>query len=153
MAGTASGIKKCEDDWDGGLIVRMGWHPDRLSVCLPLIIFHLYHKTQKMACITPQVAPHKWVNDSSGNPAAQRQEGHPACKNWVVSYWHGYLSEARCLTVFFHNLCPSFLWSISWSGTLHFILHTFLHQIIVLFSEHMPIPLQPVLLWYRDYVI
>jgi len=25
-----------------------------------------------------------------------RQEGHPACKNWVVRYWHGYLSAARC---------------------------------------------------------
>jgi len=25
-----------------------------------------------------------------------RQEGHPACKNWVVGCWHGYLSEARC---------------------------------------------------------
>jgi len=24
------------------------------------------------------------------------QEGHPACKNWVVRYWHGYLSGARC---------------------------------------------------------
>ena len=25
------------------------------------------------------------------------QEGHPACKkNWVVGYWHGYLSGARC---------------------------------------------------------
>jgi len=23
-------------------------------------------------------------------------EGHPACKNWVVRYWHGCLSEARC---------------------------------------------------------
>jgi len=21
----------------------------------------------------------------------ERQEGHPACKNWVVRYWHGYL--------------------------------------------------------------
>jgi len=28
---------------------------------------------------------------------------------------------------------PSFLWSTSWPGTLHFILHTFLHQIIVFF--------------------
>jgi len=45
-----------------------------------------------------------------------------------------------------HNLCPSFLWCISRSGTLHFILHTFLHPVIVLFSQHMPIPLQPVLL-------
>jgi len=25
-----------------------------------------------------------------------RQEGHPAGKNWVVRYWRGYLSEARC---------------------------------------------------------
>ena len=25
-----------------------------------------------------------------------RQEGHPACKNWVVRCWHGYLSGARC---------------------------------------------------------
>ena len=24
------------------------------------------------------------------------QEGHPVCKNWVVRYWHGYLSGARC---------------------------------------------------------
>ena len=24
------------------------------------------------------------------------QEGHPACKNWVVGCWHGYLSGARC---------------------------------------------------------
>jgi len=23
-------------------------------------------------------------------------EGHQACKNWVVRYWHGYLSGARC---------------------------------------------------------
>ena len=23
------------------------------------------------------------------------QEGHPACKNWVVRYWHGYLSGSR----------------------------------------------------------
>jgi len=24
------------------------------------------------------------------------QEGHPACENWVMRYWHGYLSGARC---------------------------------------------------------
>ena len=24
------------------------------------------------------------------------QEGHPACKNWVVGCWHGFLSGARC---------------------------------------------------------
>ena len=25
-----------------------------------------------------------------------RQEGHPACKNWVLGCWRGYLSGARC---------------------------------------------------------
>jgi len=34
---------------------------------------------------------------------------------------------------FFHNLCPSFLWSTFWPGTLNFILCTFLHPIIVFF--------------------
>jgi len=25
-----------------------------------------------------------------------QQEGHLACKNWVIRYWRGYLSEASC---------------------------------------------------------
>ena len=45
----------------------------------------------------------------------------------------------------FAQLSPSFLWSTSWSGTLHFILRTFLHPIIVFFLRHISIPLQPVL--------
>ena len=67
---------------------------------------------------------------------------------------HDILSvQVTCLTIFFHNLSPSFLWSTSWSGTPHLILRTFLHPIIVFFSQHMPISLQPILLQYRDYVI
>ena len=58
---------------------------------------------------------------------------------------HGILRiQSRCSTVFFHNLSPSFLSSTSWPGTLHFILHTFPHPIIVFFSQDMPIPSQPV---------
>jgi len=41
--------------------------------------------------------------------------------------------QFTCLSLF-HNLSPSFLWSTSWPGTLHFILHAFLHPIIVFFS-------------------
>jgi len=49
---------------------------------------------------------------------------------------HGILPiKFTCLTVFFHNLCPSFLWSASWPVTLHLILHTFLHS-VVLFLQH-----------------
>jgi len=47
--------------------------------------------------------------------------------------------------------CP--LWFTSWSTTLHFILHTYLHPVTVFFLQHMPIPMQPVLLQYQDYVI
>jgi len=60
---------------------------------------------------------------------------------------HGILPiQSTCFTVLFHNLSPSFLWSTSWPGTLHFILHTFLDPIIIVFSQHMPLPSQPVLL-------
>jgi len=49
---------------------------------------------------------------------------------------HGILPvQFTCLTVLLHTLCPSFL-STSWSGTLHFKLHTFLHPIIVIFVQH-----------------
>jgi len=52
---------------------------------------------------------------------------------------HGILPvQSTCLTVFDHNLSPTFLWSTSWPGNLHyFILHIFLHPRIVFFSQHM----------------
>ena len=31
-----------------------------------------------------------------------QQEGHQTCKNWVVRYWHGYLSGAKCI---WHRWC------------------------------------------------
>ena len=62
---------------------------------------------------------------------------HPLCASSI--YYD------PCLTVFFHNLFPTFLWSTSWPSTLHFILHIFLHPITVFFLQHMPIPSQPVL--------
>jgi len=58
----------------------------------------------------------------------------------LLSYWITY----TCLTVFLHNLSPSPLWSTSWSGALYLILHTFLHPVIVSFSQYMSIPSQPV---------
>jgi len=45
-----------------------------------------------------------------------------------------------------HNLSPSFLWSTSWLTPSTSYSCTFLHPIIVFFSQHMPIPSQPVLL-------
>ena len=53
--------------------------------------------------------------------------------------------QITCLTIFLHNLSPSDLWSTSWSGALHLILHTFLYTVTVFFSQHMPILLQHLL--------
>jgi len=50
------------------------------------------------------------------------------------------------LTVLFYNLSPGPLWSTSWYATLYFVLHTFLHPIIIFLSQHMHISSQPVLL-------
>ena len=36
---------------------------------------------------------------------------------------------------------------------IHLILHTFLHPVTVFFSQHMPIPSQPVLVLYQYYII
>jgi len=43
--------------------------------------------------------------------------------------------QFTCLTAFLHNLSPSPLWSIHWSGTLQFTLHTFLHPICLYFRN------------------
>ena len=67
---------------------------------------------------------------------------------------HGILFiHFTCLTVLSYNLCPGPLWSSSWSWTLNFVLHAFLHPITIFFSQHMPISTQPVLLQYQCYVI
>ena len=57
------------------------------------------------------------------------------------------------LTVLSYNLSPGPLWSSSWPWTLNFILHAFLHQIIIIFSQHMPVPPQPILLQCQCYFI
>jgi len=55
-----------------------------------------------------------------------------------------FLVQFICLIALFHNLSSRPLWSSSGSGTLYFILHTFLHPIIIFFLQHIPIPSQPV---------
>ena len=75
------------------------------------------------------------------------------------------LFSIRALTVLSDNLSPGPLWSSSWPWTLSFILHAFLHPVIIIFSQHMQplqindfatfdmLPTQPVLLQYECYVI
>jgi len=92
-----------------------------------------------------------WILSGQSGRASTRRNTHCANSHlaWslVISYllppyvmMYGILPvQFMCLTVFFHNLCPRFLWSTSWPGTLHFILLTFLHPVIVFFSQHIPI--------------
>ena len=47
------------------------------------------------------------------------------------------LVQFTCLTVLFDNLFPGPLWSSSWSLTLCFIPHTFLHPVIFFFATHV----------------
>jgi len=80
-----------------------------------------------------------FVQDNPGEPVPEETFTYSHL-SWssIISYLLP--SSVTCLTVLFHSLFPSFLWSTSWPGTLHFILHTFLHPVIVFFSQQMPIP-------------
>jgi len=167
------------------------------SVSHPICAYSIYYNSWHPSVL--------WHAFSALTLLVGQQEGHPACKNWVVGCWRGCLgwgadlyiaqqmplsltiscsSKSRlvlpflvlpfwylltwvvpdkfqksskmivCVSSLF-NLCAwqpfcatslSFLWSTSWPATLHFILYTFLHPIIVFFSQHMPISSQPVLM-------
>jgi len=92
----------------------------------------------------------EFVRDNPGEPVPEETLIEVINHTYLLSpptRIHGILPvQSMCFTVSFHNLSPSFLWSTSWPGTLHFILHTFLQPIITFFSQHMPIPSLPVLL-------
>jgi len=102
-----------------------------------------------------------FVQDYPGEPVPEETLTHPPF--WSSSNLYQLLPfttirsilpvEITCLAIFLHNLSPCPLWYTSWSGDLHLIFLTFLHPIRVFFSQHMPIPLQPVLLQYQYYII
>jgi len=80
--------------------------------------------------------------------AGTRRNIHPLTPIMVISHslsassiycntWHPPCS-IHVPDSLFHNLSPSSLRSTSWPGTIHFILRTFLHPIIVFFSQHIP---------------
>ena len=77
-------------------------------------------------------------------------------KIMMIGCWNAFTTihdilfvQFTCLTVLSDNLSPGRLWSFSWSRTLNFIFRAFLHPIIIIFSQHMPIPT----LQYDCYVI
>jgi len=107
-------------------------------------------------CFTTTTILRSFVQDYLGEPVPEETLTHPP--SWSSSNLYQLLPSTMihsillvkitCLAIFLHNLFPCLLWSTSWSGVLHLIFHTgtFLHPISVFFSQHMPIPSQPVLL-------
>jgi len=102
---------------------------------------------------TTTIVLRPFVRDYLGEPVPEETLTHPP--SWSSNLYqllpsttiHSILPvQITHLAIFLHNLSPCPLWSISWSGALHLIFHTFLHPTSVFFSQHKPISLQPVLL-------
>jgi len=103
-----------------------------------------------------------FVQDYPGRPVPEETftHSHPSWWSDILYHLppftiiHGILLvQFTSLTVLSDNLSPGPLWSSSWPWTLNYLLHAFLHPIIFIFSQHMPIPMQPVLPQYQCYVI
>jgi len=98
-----------------------------------------------------------FVRDNPGEPIPEETFTHSHL-SWssIVLYLlhpsntiHGVLPvQSMHLTVFLHNLSPSFLRSTCWTGTLHFILHTFLHPIMLLSSKSQQMVHPSIHPWY-----
>jgi len=93
-----------------------------------------------------------FVRDNPGRPVPEETltHSHPTWSSDILYHLppfttiHGILFDHfTCLTILSDNLS-------SWSWTLNFIFHTFLYPIDIIFSQHMPIPTQPVLLQKKD---
>jgi len=61
-----------------------------------------------------------WVAFSALTQLVGQQEGHPACKNWVVGCWHGYRSGARCRLAY-TQLMPLPLSGVTMGWLLHLV--------------------------------
>jgi len=66
VAGKIETVKQCNDRW---------WMSDEINNTIIIVT------SSAFSALTLLVG---------------RQEGHPACKNWVVGCWRGYLSGERC---------------------------------------------------------
>jgi len=134
-------------------------HTKRISVISKLLLLLLLTSSSHLpaaAVLWP------FVRDYLGEPIPEETFTHShAYWSSMIHYLlppsigiYGILSvQFTCLIVFLHNFCPSFHWSTSRSNMLHFIFYTFLHPITVFFLQHTAIPLQPILLWYQNYII
>ena len=82
-----------------------------------------------------------FVRDNPGELVPEESFTHYSCRSHqssVICFLHLLRSMASSMLNIhacqsFCTISPTFLWSTSWPGTLHFILHTFLHRVVVFF--------------------
>jgi len=88
-----------------------------------------------------------FVRDNPREPVPEETFTHlPLLWSSIVPYLlhpfttiHGILPvQSTHLTIFFHDLSPSFLWSTSWPDILHFILHNFFTKSLSSFHNTCP---------------
>ena len=87
-----------------------------------------------------------WI---AGSPT----QTYPDRQSYFISFFHllRFIASPLFNLRAWQFFSPSHLKSTSWSGTIYIRLHTFLHSIIVFFSQHMSNPSQPVC--YSTYIM
>jgi len=108
---------------------------------------------------TPFYGSMDFVGDNLGEPVPEETFTHshlswssivPICFIHLLRSMVSSLFNSRTRQTFPQSLSKfSLVYLLAW----HPPLHTFLHPISVFFLQHMPIPSQPVLLYYWDYII
>ena len=133
----------------------------RIFLTTARLLYHSIFIAWELHYTTTTTVLQPFVRDYPGEPVPEETLTHPP--SWSSSNLYLYqllpsttihsilLVQITCLAIFLHNLFPCPLWSTSWSGALYLIFHTFLHPISVFFSQHMPIPSQPILS-YESYI-
>ena len=91
----------------------------------------------------PFVRDYPIITHSLSTSSIYNDPWHPLCSVYELDSLLGQPLSRSSLVLFLS----------SWPWTLNFILHAFLHPVIIIFSQHMPIPTQPVLLQYQCYVV
>ena len=125
------------------LVTRLHRHTQQITSVTDQPI--ITHSVSDLICYTQQQRP--FYGPLSGTTRVSQYQNkhspthHPDQHPIFISFFHLprsihsiLLVQITCLAIFLHNLFPCPLWSTSWSGALHLILHTFLHPISVFFS-------------------
>jgi len=95
-SGWFSDVLRCIDTTSLAIMTFLTSLPLNWSICLCRLTFVCCPNSscKSLNLVFTQLPTFNSLNNTLS--ALTWPEGHPACKNWVVRYWHSYLSAARC---------------------------------------------------------